>query len=203
MIGLEKVTGRILSEAEKDANAVIAEAEKKCAEIGARSRDRIAAINDRAQEEISSEGQNIVSRAKSASSMQTRNIMLSAKGEALDLAFDAAVEAICGMPRGDYAAFLCRLASEAVDANRGASSCRISMNAADASSVGEAVLSALRSSHGGVTFSLSDVPAGIRGGLLLDFGDTDVDCSVETVVAQNRPALEGRVCTILFDRSAK
>ncbi len=201
MIGLEKVTGRIISEAEKEARNIIDEARKKENEIQSSAQEKISAINDRTNNEIEAEGANIISRAKSASAMQVRNIMLSAKGEALDKTFSAAIESLCSMPEPEYLNFIVKCASEGVKSNPNSRVCWLSFNSRDLGSTGIKAVDRLSAAFPNKLFELRSKPVSIKGGVLLDFGETEIDCSVETIVNQNRPSLESKVCTILFDRS--
>lgn len=202
MIGIEKVTGRILSEASADAKKIIAQAEEKCNEISAAADEKISALNAAVHEEISEEGESIVSRAKSSASMQVRNILLSAKCRSLDAAFDAAVDAIIALPDEEYMKFMLQISADAVKSEPAGTKCTLSLSKSDIGRLGQNIVTAFNNAFPGYEFGFSEIPAKIRGGVLLDFGDTDVDCSVETVIAQSRPSLEGRVCTILFDRSS-
>lgn len=201
MIGLEKVTGRIISEAKIVAGSIIEEARKKEADIKLSAAEKISAINDRTNSEIEVEGSNIVSRAKSASVMQVRNILLAAKGEALDQTFSSSIDALCSMPESEYLDFIIKCVSECVDSNMYSKLCWLTFNAKDSVSTGIKVIDRLTKKYPNRVFELGTKPASIKGGVLLDFGETEVDCSVETIVNQHRPSLEGKVCTILFDRS--
>ena len=163
---------------------------------------KIKEINEKINDEIAEEGENIVSRAKSSASMQVRNILLASKGTSLDAAFDASADAFASLPEDSYVAFLTGIAGDALKSAPCGTACTISLCQRDIDRSGKAILQSLTEAYGNVIFTLSDTPARIRGGMMLDFGNTDIDCSIETVIAQARPSLEAKVCTILFDRSA-
>lgn len=199
MTGLEKVTGRITSEAADDAAKLLAAAEEKCAQIAAEADRRIDAEKARLNALLEAEGKNVITRARSSASMQKRNIILSAKAAALDRAFAAAEEELCSMPKEKYVAFIVRCVSEAVDFTPDAERCGVRFNAKDAAEVGDDILKELSAAYPNIAFYAVDEPAAISGGALLDFGETDVDCSVASLIKRSREELEPKVCAVLFD----
>ena len=117
MIGLEKVTGKLLAEAEEDAAAVISAAEEKCRKINEFNDAEIKKTADEARSAVDIERANIFSRARSAAGTETRNIILAAKCEILDAAFDEAKERICKLPGQDYESFIVSRIKDAICAN--------------------------------------------------------------------------------------
>ena len=199
MIGLEKITGRIASKAEEDSAQLLAAAGEKCSQIEAEADEKIAAEKEKIESELVTECRNIISRAKASALMQKRGIILSAKCKALDSAFENAEKQLCSLPREKYIAFILRYAGIAVDFTPDVSSCRVTLNPKDRDDIGGELIGKLAVLYPAVDFSLSEQTAGISGGALLDFGDTDVDCSVSSLLSQYRGELEPNVCSILFD----
>ncbi len=199
MVGLEKVLNRIISEAEEDAGKLLRSAEEKAAAVNAAADEKIRAMRESVKQETVSEGDGIFSRAASAAEMKKRNIILSAKGASLDRTFAAAEEALCNLPGEEYVGFLESLVCGAVSNVPDITGCVISLNERDISAVSGKLLSDLGKRFPDISFGLSDKPAGIPGGVMLDLGEIDVDCSVPTVVARFRPELEGNICDMLFE----
>lgn len=208
MIGLEKVTGRIIANAEAEAARIMAAAEEKCAAADAECDEKIAALNARVNAEVDTEGENIISRAKSAAATERRNILLTAKAEAVDAAFAAAESKLCLMPRENYISFIMSLIGRAVADSEasaaGSGHCELTFNRRDTDEVAAEIRGRLAGEYPAdkVTFTLSGRCAAISGGVLLDFGDMDIDCSLGVIISQLRPALEGAVCDILFGGGA-
>jgi len=199
MIGLEKVTGRITAEAEEDSAQLLAAAGEKCSQIAQAADEKIAGVKEKINSELIAECENIITRTKSTASMKKRNIILEAKGKALDNAFINAEKELCSMPREKYLAFLTKHIGEAVDSTADASSCGIILNKTDRDQVGEELVGLLSVKRPDISFVLSQETRPISGGALLDLGDTDVDCSIHSLLLQYRPALEARICSILFE----
>ena len=201
MTGLEKVTARILSEAEEDAGKLLRSAEEKSASIAAEADEKIALMRKASEEEILAESESIFSRAESSAAMQKRNIILKAKGEALDRAFAEAEAALCSLPEGEYLSLLSGIARPVLTGAGG--TCSVRLNREDAARVGKALIKKLSSDYPKVRFTLSDEPAKISGGMLLDLGDIDADCSIAALVAEHRAGLEPTVCDVLFEIARK
>ena len=203
MIGIEKVTGKIISEAELYAEKTLSAAKETCEKIRLETNGEIDAIREKADAEIEAEGKDIISRAESSSVMKCRGIMLSAKSDALDKTFSLAEEKILSLPDDEYLILCLNFAKDALSGLPADAQCCISACERDIVRYGAVICKAFSAKYPGVVFSLSETPARISGGFLLDFGLTDADCSVGTVISQARPSLEGEVCRILFDRSVK
>ncbi|MCQ2427765.1 MAG: V-type ATP synthase subunit E [Clostridia bacterium] len=199
MIGLEKVTGKITAEAEEDSAQLLAAAGEKCSQIEKAADEKIAGVKDSINSELVTECENIITRAKSTAAMQKRNIILSAKGKALENAFANAEHELINLPKEKYISFLMKYISAAVDFTPDASVCTVSMNKKDTDEIGSELIGLLSCAYPAVSFSLSDKIAPISGGAMLDFGETDVNCSVSALIAQNRAAMEAKVCAILFE----
>lgn len=200
MIGLDKVTGKLRNEAAEDAARTIAAAEEKCRAIAAETEEKIEKLREAMNAEIEAEGANIIERARSAAATEKRNILLSAKGRELDSVFAAIERRFTEQNHDDTVAFLLGLARGPVAEAKGCD-CRIRFNSRDRAAVGEEVLAALRAEFPGRNFVIDPADAAISGGLLLDFGETDVDCSVGVLLAQYRPMFEGDVCRRLFENN--
>ena len=202
MTGLDKVVVRILSEAENDAGRMIREAEERSREISEAADEKIAQMRRASEEEILAESESIFSRAESSAGMQKRNIILRAKGAALDRAFAEAEAALNSLPDDEYVGLLSSLAKRVITGT-GAVACSVKLNAADRSRAGEALIARLSSDFPGIRFTLSDDAARISGGMLLDLGDVDADCSTAALVSEFRADLEANVCELLFEIAPK
>ena len=155
------------------------------------------------QKEVAEESKNILSRAKSTAEMQDRNILLSQKCASLDATFAAAEAQICNLEVTEYLPLIVSLAVPAIEASPKGCTCAVSMNEKDGASISKQVLSLLTKSFPDRKFVISGKTAAVSGGLILDFGDTDVDCSVNTALRELRPSLEGPLCVMLFESAKK
>lgn len=197
MVGLEKVTSKIIASAEADAARILADADAECAAILADAEKKAAKLQSDAEDAADAEGASVVSRARAAAETERRGILLAGRCRAIDAAFSAAEKKICGMPSENYLGFLVALAREASAGQSG--TCIVTLNRSDRVSFGRALIEQMRTTAGNIDWQLSDSEARISGGLWLDLGQTRIDCSVSALIAEARPALEADVCRLLFD----
>ena len=192
MNGIEKITGRIEADAQEQAKAIAAEAEARCAEIRAdydkqaqdqywaRVRDGVKACMGRLAE------------------MEARKSVLALKQEMVDAAFAAALDKICTMPQADYVAYLAKLAAQA--ATTGTET--LVFNAKDQAACGQAVVdaaNALLAQQGKPgRLTMSQATRDLRAGFVLQQGDIEVNCAVETIAELCRSDLAAQVAEVLF-----
>ena len=175
MTGIEKITGRIEADARAEAASITAEANAKCAEI-------------RAEYEKKAEDaywETLRSGVKECETMV---------GEA----FDLAVKKICEMPQGDYVTAMAKLAAKAASGREA-----VAFNASDRDRCGADIVAAanvlLAEQGKPAELTLSADTRPIRAGFVLQQGDVEINCAVETLSELSRGDLAGKVAAILFD----
>lgn len=183
-----------------------------------------AARADQIREEIADramrEGEDLVARAKSASAMTRRNILLSAKAKLLDEVFEAAKTQLCATDYGKYRELLVALLSCALleqaenektslemgDEITEFETFEVFFNENDLAQFGSYVLEHARKnterrigSDRAAKLRLSQIPADIDGGLILRYGNTETNCSISALLEEMRRSLESRISAILFE----
>ncbi len=225
MIGLSKITDKILAEAQAQADAKMAEADAKCAEIGREYDQKAAQIRAQIDEQTKREAAEIVSRAKSSEAMLRRNTALEAESEMIDEAFEMARKEILNLSNERYLEMLLMLLSSAL--RRQAEDEKLSrelygegedapqsdryeviLNLRDRERCGEALIKEIGVRMGKENkamtekLALSEETAMIDGGLILRYGDIEINCSLKALFAQIRPELEAKVKGRLFPEKA-
>ena len=196
MKGIDKITSRI-----------IADAEAECAAVKKESDERVAAIREenerRAQEEylrLVREGvkdtEQRVQRLDRTARLEAKKSILNMKQETVSRAFELAKGKIAELPERDYVAFLAREASEAaVSGQEEVIFCERDRKSVGAKAVKAAnELLAAKGMPGMLT--LSDTTP---GGLMLKQGDIEVNCTVDTLLDLARGELAARVAEVLFE----
>ena len=187
MNGIEKITGRIEADAQEQAKAIAAEAEAKCAEIR-------ADYDKQAQDQYWDR----VQRMGRLAEMEARKSVLALKQEMVDAAFAAALDKICTMPQADYVAYLAKLAAQA--ATTGTET--LVFNAKDQAACGQAVVDAanalLAQQGNSGRLTMSQATRDLRAGFVLQQGDIEVNCAVETIAELCRSDLAAQVAEVLF-----
>ena len=199
MKGIDKITSRI-----------IADAEAECAAVKKESDERVAAIREenerRAQEEylrLVREGvkdtEQRVQRLDRTARLEAKKSILNMKQETVSRAFELAKGKIAELPERDYVAFLAREASAAaVSGQEEVIFCERDRKSVGAKAVKAAnELLAAKGMPGMLT--LSDTTREFSGGLMLKQGDIEVNCTVDTLLDLARGELAARVAEVLFE----
>jgi len=194
MNGIEKITERIASDAQREIEALRAEAGRQAGEITA----RYEAQAKRECEEILSRGRRNaderVERLASVAQLECRKLELAAKQEMLSKAYDRALELLLNMPEQEYVALLADLAVKASATGREA----VILSQKDRARFGKQVVTQANQKLGDGKLTLSQQTSPIRGGLLLSDGDVEVNCSFETLVRLQRGELDQEIAKLLF-----
>ncbi len=198
MNGIEKISNRLVADAEAEIAALNEETKLRCEEIRAE-------YEKKAQEEYQSrmaEGvkaaETRMQRLGSAAEMEAKKAILAFKQEMVAKAFADAAEQLVNLPQEQYVKFLAAQAAKAADT--GAE--ELIFNTRDAGTVGPAVAEAAnaileqRGVKGALT--VSGETREISGGVIVRQGNIEVNCAVETLVQLRRSELASQVAEILF-----
>lgn len=220
MTGLEAITAQIISDAKEKARGILESARSDCEKAAKEYAERAEAIRTEIEERAITEGEDLIARAKSAAAMTRRNILMQAKAEMLNEAFEAAKKEICDTDYGKYrellvALLFCALIEQTKNEKESLElgdevaefdTFEVLMNAADRERFGEAVVEGARrvcSRRIGTErvqkLRLSNEVADIDGGLILRYGDVEANCSLSVLLSDTRRRLESRISSILFD----
>lgn len=192
-MSIEKITSKIISEAQElrdktlseaaaQSDAVLAEARKKAEEMVEDSRKRGA-----------EEKEKIISRRKSVADIDCRKVFLAKKQELIGQCFDRAVDDIIAMDKDRYTELLTALGT-----NSGMTGGQLIFNEKERADIGQKVVDALNSRIEGGSFSLSDETRPLRGGYMLMCGQTFINNTIEALVEEARPELTAEVARMMF-----
>lgn len=197
MEGMDKITARI-----------IADAEREIAEIQRENDGKIEALTAEAQSAAEQESLELLTRGRraaeerrerlsSSAAVECHKLELAAKQELLEETFATAVEQLCSLSREEYLALIASLAAEAAEGGE-----QMLLSPRDAEQYGTEVIlmanTALRAAgkRGELTLGAETRP--IPGGFILSSGDVELNCAFDTLVRLRREKLEKEVAKILF-----
>ena len=208
MEGIEKITAKILSDAQADID-----------QLNAQIQEKADAIARQARAQADKETAERLERLSSAAQMEKRKLALAAKQEVLGEAFDLALDKLCSLPEEDYIALLTRLAVEASETGKE----QLIFSEADRARVGKQVVIAaneclvkgvadtkvgallgkvVNSTAAMVTgtglLTLAQETRKMRGGFVMLDNDVEINCTFETLVRLQREKLEKQVAQVLF-----
>ncbi len=193
-MSIEKITSKILGEAEEDKKVVLAEAQEKVNAILASA--KVEAESFLASEEA--RGLDIkektISRRKSVADIDCRKLVLQKKQELIDDCFNKAVDALASMEEEAYVEFMVGLGKAT-----GETAGQLILNSKDRETVGEKVCQKLNEAVEGGKFVLADETRNIKGGFILQVGKVYINNTVEALVAENKDAMNSEVAAMLFE----
>jgi len=227
MNGIEKITAKIMQDAEAEVQGLMAQTEEKLAALQAQTeaqakqeRDAILSRGRKAADER-------LERLESAAQMEQRKLVLAAKQEVVGEAFERSVEHLCTLSDSELVKLLTALAVEASSTGREAlifsvkDRARIGKQVVMAANeelakkvspelpgaitdskmgafVGKVVNTAAAQFAGTARLTLSEQTRPIRGGFVMVDDDVEINCTFETLVRLQREKLEREVANVLF-----
>ncbi|MBR4728502.1 MAG: V-type ATP synthase subunit E [Clostridia bacterium] len=196
MTGLEKILDSIRADGDARGAAARAAAQKDCTrmleEAVKRGEAQAAALTEKAQAERDS----ILALAQSGAAQQKRQTLLAAKVALLNETLDALLQTMLNLPTEDYFNAVIKLAAE----NAMAGACTARLNARDLArrpADFEAKLAAALKEKG-ADCALAQETVDILGGVVLVYGDIEINCAFEALVETKADALKAQIGEILF-----
>ena len=220
--GLNKITDKILSEAQAKADKILADAQAECDRINAEYAERAEKIRSDISAEAEKGGMEYVARIRSTAATSKRNLLLQTKSDLIDGVFTGVLEQTRNLELEKYNEILIGLLSaalleqlEAEDISRNlygeedamAPECyEVILNQRDRDRCGKAVVEGAQKHLSGKVaaeklnlLTLSGQTVAIDGGLILRCGSVESNCSFSLLFAQLRESLESEVARTLFE----
>lgn len=199
MNGIEKITDRIAIDADKEIKALLENAQKQAAEITA----SYQALADSQYAETVAKGAadaaDRVERLGGVAQLEARKLKLKTKQELLESAFSLALDKLMALPAEEYIALLAKLAANGSATGTEA----LILSVADRPRYGKQVVTAantlLEQSGKTAQLTLSEQSREFRGGLYIQDGNIENNCTFPTIVRMLREQMAGEVAALLFD----
>ena len=220
--GLNKITDKILSEAQAKADQILADAQAECDRINAEYAERAEKIRTEISSEAEKGGMEYVARIRSTAATSKRNLLLQTKSDLIDGVFASVLEQTRTLELEKYNEILIGLLSAALleqleseDISRtlygeeealAPERYEVIFNQRDRDRCGKMVVEGVQkhllgkvSAEKLAKLMLSSQTAAIDGGLILRCGNVESNCSFSILFAQLREDLESEVAHALFD----
>lgn len=193
MKGLDKIIGRIRSDAAAEIEAIRADGEARAAVISADYAAKSEKLRTEEAEKTRLSAEALLQRGERSDAMEQSKALLRAKQECIDEAFEQAAEKLRALPEDAYIDLLTSLA-----VNNGAGDEELVFSAADAARIGAEVVRRANQRKTGAVFTLSAQTRELEGGLVLKRGDVEVNCAFATQLRLLRQTMAADVAAILF-----
>lgn len=199
MTNIEKITSRIIGEAQAEAARISEQAQKEVIRLDLENDEKIKSTVTDILSRARKNAENILERGQSAADMETAKYTLSEKQRIISEVFDKTAEHLSRLPKEEYIETVSKIAAKASETG----SEELVMSERDKIAVGDEVVSAanvLLSAQGrkaGLTLSNETRP--IIGGVILKNGRIEINCAFDVLVSGKRDELIGDVAAMLFD----
>ena len=199
MSGTQDMIARILADAEAEGARIEEQARNKAGALLQEAGEQAEESKRRAAEEapavnawLTGLGTAPLEQPVRAAELIRRNILLEKRRGLIADVLDGTVRALAALPDETYLPLLLRLSEAAARTGEGV----LRLNARDLSRPGTAALS--RDLGGGRSIRLSEEPAAIDGGVLLEYGELEMNSSFSALLEEKRERLEDLLNRELF-----
>ncbi len=197
MDGQQKIIDKILSDATHDAGEMLSEALKKAEALVAAKRSEADAEYDISVEEARKAGEEVVRRRLTVADLEVKKLLLSAKKQAVDEAFEESLKKLLALPKEEYTALVESMIASAADDGD-----VVVISENDKNILTKAVFDKI-SAKIGKKLTLSDTFGNFRGGVMLLGKGVDKNLTFESELALLRDEVEPEVAKIMFSNGKK
>ena len=199
MNGIDKLTERIAVDTDRERQSILDRGRSQAAEITAGYEALAESDYAEAVEKGRVAAAARVERMGNVAQLEARKLRLSAKQEMLEKAFSLALEKLLSLPEGEYVELLSKLAAEASSTGREA----LVLSVTDRPRFGKKVVVAanekLEKAGKTAELTLSEESREFTGGLYIQDGKVETNCTFSTIVRMLREQMSGEVAKILFE----
>ncbi len=196
MAGIETITGRILEEAQKEADRAISVANGKALDIAVAAGDEIRKAKAENEERIARDTKTYEARILSSCDILKKKSILSAKQEIIAAVLGKALETLKSQDDKDYFDMLLGIIGKIVRPEAGEIAFApedLKRLPADFAAKADA---AARKAGG--TLSVREEPAKIENGCILIYGGIEENCSLAAIFEANKDRMQDAAAKVLF-----
>lgn len=197
MDGQQKIIDKILSDATHDAGEMLSEALKKAEALVAAKQAEADAEYDLSVEEARKAGEEVVRRRLTVADLEVKKLLLSAKKQAVDEAFEESLKKLLALPKEEYTVLVGSMIASAADDGD-----VVVISENDKNVLTKAFFDKI-SAKIGKKLTLSDTFGNFRGGVMLLGKGVDKNLTFESELALLRDEVEPEVAKIMFSNGKK
>ena len=197
MDGQQKIIDKILSDATHDAGEMLSAALKKAEALVAAKQSEADAEYDLSVEEARKAGEEVVRRRLTVADLEVKKLLLSAKKQAVDEAFEESLKKLLALPKEEYAALVESMIASAADDGD-----VVVISENDKNVLTKAFFDKI-SAKIGKKLTLSDTFGNFKGGVMLLGKGVDKNLTFESELALLRDEVEPEVAKIMFSNGKK
>lgn len=193
MEGMEKVKDKILKEANNDSRRIFEKGRYEGRDAVYKAQRLAEKMEMDSRQKAEKDAEALKNGRKSVAELEARKLRLAAKQAVVADAFDTALDQLEAMDRGDYTRLLAERAKEA--AVQGG---ELLFSERDRAEIGEKIVDLVNAGRTDARVSLGSDTINARGGFVLRSGAVEINCTLETMVADIREEVTPQVVKALF-----
>lgn len=198
MNGAEKIKNRIIADATSRADTILEDARQEAQDIiksaEKKAFQRVILITEKAKEEAVLYKQ----RFHAAGGMEDKKEMLRMRQDTINEAFNNALNALANLPENDYRIFLEEMLLNVVKEEEG----YLVLNKKDKERLGQPFIEQmnekLKAKGKNAVLKLAEGDLNSLGGFIIQYGEMEINCTLEVILNMARPNLEAEVAHVLF-----
>lgn len=204
MNGIEKITGQIDADVQKEIDAALDQARAQAKEIEARYESQAQTQGEALRRKGEQDAALRRERLVDVTRLEARKTLLAAKQDLVGQAFDLALKKLLELPDQEYIALLAKLAVAASRTGRE----QVIFSQKDRSRYGKQAVTMAndmlakkagpRAAESAGMLTLAEEARPMAGGLILRDGRVETNCSFEVLIHLQRDALSAEVARVLF-----
>ncbi|MEL7569330.1 MAG: V-type ATP synthase subunit E [Eubacteriaceae bacterium] len=198
MNGIEKITGKIIDEANIDAKKIIEEAAAEAEIIIGKYKEKAASAAADIEDAGAKQAKVRELKYSSNAGLEARKTLLMEKQKLITEAFDKALSELRALPKDKYVDLLARLAANAAQSGEE----EIIFSSDDKNQYGKEVIEQanklIKAKGLKAQLKISDKIRPILGGVIIASGDVEINCALDGLVRMQRDNLSVQVAQILF-----
>lgn len=195
MAGLENILNKISSDSVANAEYVVYQAETEASEIISKAKAEAEKASEASLSNAEKEAENIIARAESAAKLETKNIKLKTENEIIEDTINSALSMLNDLPDNEYFDVVKKLVGEYATDMQGVAL----FSQRDLDRLPDGFESDLNSvlPEGG-KLEISKNPAMIKNGVVLEYGNIDINCTFDAIVSDKKELLKDKVYKLIF-----
>lgn len=188
-MSIEKITARILQEAQDEAAALAAKAAGEQEAMLEKAKEEAAGLTLELKQKAQRDAAVLKERRKSVAELEARKLRLTSKQELIEEAFDKAAEDLANMEPAQYKEFILSLLAP-YRKQVG----EIILNERDKKNLSRELMLELADSP----MAVAEETADIKGGFILCQGCVSINASIEKLLEQERQEITAQIADTLF-----
>jgi len=197
--GAEKITQRILDDAQASAESIKAEAAEKAKAVEDEARKRAERKKEELLERAGKDAEEQKRRILGVAQLEARKELLAAKQEMIEEAFQKSLDQLTSKDEKSYLAIIREMLLNLVESGNET----VIFSARDLEKISEGfwkdINKALADKGKEGNLKISRESREIKGGFILQAGGVEMNCSFEALLEEKRDQLETEVANILFE----